>query len=498
MEIVMIARAIIAVLSCCFASAVLAAEDCRPSDPDAFLPAQGQTPPPNNALPSPPADNDCAFYDWAWQAFLFVTQKQPNGRPAFVDYPTIEQAFPKIFKSQARESTALSVRNIEPFLESDKHSTPIELKEKGGDPLPVLTDGVMQAARFAGGFGTILVDQNRNPIFYTINVNTAFAEFVAANGLDEIDRLLADPVNPNKEELEKQRPVPAELEFRPGVMEFKSAWMIIEGPPSAYSNYITMRTKVPYLKNDGSHIVVDNSRPPRPVNVALLGLHVVGVIDGHPEFIWATFEHADESGRRDVAPAASANPGSGAPTQQIDGIEKSYPLFHANTPASEANKATPQSVGADQKFPAATSVYRVFPGSASKMDDEPNSKAPWEDPSVFTLNQHMKELFNARDPRKQDWRRNYRLVGAVWIDQPRKSNNFEADLFFGPDDPRLAGENRLSNMAMESFTQTVAQHCFSCHRTTNIGLPGGKSLPPRRINVSHILAIAATKALAPK
>jgi hypothetical protein len=495
----MVARVVLGLLCCCVASAVLASEDCKPSDPDAFLPARGQTPPPNNALPAPPTENDCAFYNWAWHAFLFVTQKQRNGRPAFIDYPTIEQAFPKIFKPRARPSTALSVRNIEPFIESDKHPTPDALKEKGGDPLPVLNDGVMQASRFSGGIGAILVDQNRNPVFYTINVNDAFAQFVVANGLDEIDRLLADPANTNTGDLARQRPVPAELEFRPGVMEFKSAWMIVEGALSNYSNYVTMRTKVPYLKNDGSSLVIDSSRPLREVNVALLGLHVVGAIDGHPEFIWATFEHADASGKRDIAPASSANPSPDNPPPAIDDGVKSYPLFHANTPPNEANKATTQPVGTDQKFATTTSVYRVFPGSKSEKDAEPDSRAPWEDPAVFTLNQHMTELFNARDPRRLDWRRNYRLVGAVWIDQPRRSNNFDAGLFFDPDDAKLAGENRLSNLAIESFTQTGAPHCFSCHRTAaQVGLPGGKTLPARRINVSHILAIAATKALAPK
>jgi hypothetical protein len=468
---------------------------------------KGTTLPPGNGLPAPATDNDCAFYNWAWQSFLFVTTKRPDGKPAFLHYPTIERAFPRIFKSQTGTSPSLSVRNIEPSLNSDLRSRHAELTQKAGDPLPVLNDGVMQASQSGPGFGAVLVDQKRNPVFYTINVNDEFATFVQANGLDDIDRLLANPASTDPEVI-KKRPVPAELEFRPGVMEFKSAWMIIEGPVSAFSNYIVARAKVPFLKNNGSSVVVDNSRPLRELNVALLALHVVGVVDGHPEFIWATFEHIDAQGRRDIAPAASANPADGSPTPPITGSDKSYPLFRLNTPPEKANNATPKPIGDDQKFGSATSIYRVFPGSKSAPDSEPDSRAPWEDPAVFTLNEHMTELFKARDPRNRDWRRNYRLVGAVWIDRPRKHNSdvskddFDVGLSFSDDDARLAGENRLSNMAIESFTQspvTGNPHCFSCHDTSaQSGLPGNKTLPPRRINVSHIFAIAAAKALSPK
>jgi hypothetical protein len=496
-DIAMNARVIIALLCCCIPSAALPAEDCKPSNPDALLPPQGQTLPPSNGLPAPPTDNDCAFYNWAWRSFLFVTQAQPDGTPAFLRYPTIEQAFPKIFKPLGDRAPSLSVRNIEPVLNSDARASRAPLTAKSGDPLPVLTDGVMQASQSGPGFGAVVADQNRNPVFYTIHVNEAFAQFVQANGLDEIERLLADPASIAQTDPDKA-PVPAELEFRPGVMEFKSAWMIIEGPLSAYSSYIVISAKVPYLKNNGSSVVIDNSRPFREVNVALLGLHVVGIIDGHPEFIWATFEHADESGNRDVAPAASANPTLSNPMPPIENADKTYPLFHANTPPEKANDATAQQIGSDQKFPSATSIYRVFPGSSSERDKDAKT---FEDPAVLTLNEHMTALFEARDPQHKDLRRNYRLVGAVWMNEPRK-DNFTAGISFADNDPKLKGENRLSNMAIESFTQDPAQggapHCFSCHDTAaQTGLPGGRKLPARRINVSHILAIAAAKALAP-
>jgi hypothetical protein len=478
------------------------AEDCPISSPDSFLPKDQRTVAPTNALPAPSSDNDCAFYNWAWQSFLFVTQRKSNGNPAFLNFPTIESAFPKAYEKSASGSPVptrspivpnLSVRNIEPILNEDRRKL---------RPEAALDDGISQASQ--GGEGAILVDQNNSPIFYSINVNDTFADFVRANGLDDVKRLL---LNPAVEEDRKKGAIPAELEFRPGSMELKSSWMIIQGPVSHYSNYIVTKASVPVLKNEtdstskATHVVVDTAQPPRIVNVALLGLHVVGVIDGHPEFVWATFEHADGSGHRDIAPAATENP-NGTGLQTIGNAASSYPLFQKNTSSDHANVRALQPIGPNQKFSQATSIYRIFPGSQSEKPADGESAAPWEDPSVFNINKHIGELFDSRDPSKKDWRRNYRLVGAVWIDQPRGMmvgtdaktlQNFKEDTSFDDGDKRLAGENRLSNMSMESFTQpagTGAPHCFTCHDTTQQNqLPPGKVLWPRRINVSHIFTI---------
>jgi hypothetical protein len=294
-------------------------------------------------------------------------------------------------------------------------------------------------------------------------------------------------------------------------MEFKSSWMILDGPVNNYSNYITTRAKVPALKNEpnsngqGTHLVVDKSKPLREVNVALLGLHVVGVIDGHPEFIWASFEHAnDKTGERDVAPAAHDNPApNNTPPQTVDNAGKNYPVFAANTPVDKANIPVNQPVGADQKFAAPTPVFRIFPGSASQRPgDAPPGK--WEDPAITDLNKQMTGLFASKDPAGKDWRRNYRLVGAVWMNQPRKDgvkdgvafSSFKEGLAFSNDDASLAGENRLSNVSIESFTQIGAPHCFSCHNTDVQDQDlGTKFLPARRINVSHVFTIVAKKFL---
>src|SRR5260370_5287024 len=60
------------------------------SVPDAWLPT---TPVPTNETPPPHPAPDCPFYRAAWQAFLYVTQPDMDGRPRLLSDPTIADLF---------------------------------------------------------------------------------------------------------------------------------------------------------------------------------------------------------------------------------------------------------------------------------------------------------------------------------------------------------------------------------------------------------------------
>ena len=66
------------------------------------------------------------------------------------------------------------------------------------------------------------------------------------------------------------------------------------------------------------------------MTVALIGLHVVGQTDNHPEFLWGTFEHKMNS------PATPDNTFTPSPTRKDP---KSYTLYKGNTPFSQVNNA---------------------------------------------------------------------------------------------------------------------------------------------------------------
>jgi hypothetical protein len=282
-----------------------------------------------------------------------------------------------------------------------------------------------------------------------------------------------------------------------------------------------MNTTVPTLSTDPvTQQIVEDRNKPRQVTVRLLALHVVFTLPGHPEFIWSTFEHVDSRDVLTLAPTASTNPDPGDPNNLKNRAvvsADSYHLFKGGTSADRGNQAIGNTElrldQATQKFTGQqTSIYRMFPASKS------NTTHP--DDAITSLNNNVKELFARAAGRVSpaDKRAHYRLVGAVWMDKPEyftvniplqndetspfaREPNFLKDLQENGSDSEfsiLAGEDRLSGTALESFTQAPDSfpNCFSCHNTQAVtakGVPfkkdmsGVKLLEPKLLNISHVL-----------
>lgn len=438
------------------------------SDPS-WLP---KTQNPKFTKPLPHPAPDCDFYKAAWQTFLFVTQPGKDGNPAFLGYPGIPQIGGDRTATNvaSQRSGLLSLASNLFTASKDSEAGPSSNGNTG--PVTPLDAGMRQA-----GLGGILIDQNGSPVFYGIHMNDKFFDFVLKNKLT------------TKQAIEKANP---QLAFPRGSVELKSSWQIVSDAEVA-GNYITAKALVPALKKSGGSVHIDTSTEPRQVTAALLALHVVFVLEGHPEFIWSTFEHVDKDGNPDLTPTARALPASkGLPGGVDDKLAgNDFVLYKAGTLASKANTlhddqalwktfdSTTQTFKKNGK-PYQTSVYRAYP--ASKLIGIE------EDEDIVSLNENMLSRLGG------DRRGGYRLVGAVWLDRPEKT--FFADQTFSnppgvtSDDGPVAGEDGLSSIALESFTQDSFVNCLSCHNTSSIGSPDGAKvlMNAKKINVSHILS----------
>jgi hypothetical protein len=411
------------------------------------------TPAIKGCRPAPHPAVECLFYQFAWQNFLIATQPDAQGRPAFLGWNTIENTF-------------------------GAHA---------GEPapaVPFLSGGVTQA-----GGRQVLVDQKGHAIYYGIHMNKAFVDFVNENGLTSAQAIRdADP----------------NLAFPStnDIVELKTAWTIVDdaNPPA---NFFTTRASVGTLHVVNNRIEEDRVNL-RPVTVALIAVHVVYTLPGHPEFIWSSFQHVDAAGLPDVAPSAAAQPAATRATTVIS--NKNHILFKAGTTAGAANRGVimnPMFDEVTQTFAAAqmSSIYRLYPGSKSndvQIDDD-----------VSAITDNMIALFKTLKVPAADKRPNYYLVGAVWQDRPEKSFKVDKVLVNDQNDPDIrlnggdsdhsitGGEDSLSSTAMESFTQGANSfpNCFSCHDTrtaTVTGVPAARdttaapTLQPKLINVSHV------------
>lgn len=401
--------------------------------------------------PKEPTD-ECAFYQRAWQAYLLAMRPDSAGKAAFLGstYKEYTALFPgAVAKNFAPGALGLAVRTPE---------------EAGPDFEP----GIIQARSDA------VIDGNGNPLFYSIEVDPVFTKFIIDNKLNDKAVLTnlgsADPV------------------IQSGSLEIKASWQIVDDP-AKFKDYLVMDAKVPRLVQKGDKVGIDpDPAKARSVKVALLGIHMVFVLDNHPEMIWATFEHVDASGRFDVAPAAANVPGSIKPTDVVDngasGIK--YALYKPGGTYGASN-LPPTKMTLDDKHQTIaehSSIYRVFPNSIRPGGDDDPLK---EDGDVKSLNANMAKAFKKLGV--TDARAHYKLVGAVWLKEGAKVFNGEAPVT----DEDLLGEAGLSNMAIESYTQNAEQpegstvpaapHCLSCHVK-----PGGGVLKKKQIGVSHLFS----------
>jgi hypothetical protein len=420
--------------------------------------------------PLPHPAGECPFYRGGWQNFLIATQPDADGVPAIRSYPTIDDIF--------------------------ERAKPL------GPHRSWLGD-IKQA-----GQREILIDQNGNSIYYGIHVNKAYVDFIDKYRLRTKDAVQnADP----------------NLFFPAGVVEFKSAWQVVE-PGMVTDDFITTKASVPTLHyNTATGDMEEDRNNPREVTARLLALHVVYTLPGHPEFVWATFEHVDAQEVATTAPSAPENPRDDDPYNLKDTRVISMAdlhLFKGGTPANSGNLSIDRKKlmfdEKGQKFVGQqTSIYRMFPASKSNTTHA--------DDAIFSLNFNVQQLFSdaSKDGRLKpnDKRGHYRLVGAVWMDKPKHfkldfpiQNDLTSPYRNEPDFLKklkeegsdsdlsiLAGEDRLSSTAMESFTQSpdAFPNCFSCHNTQAItakGVPlnrdkeGIKLMDPKLLNVSHVLS----------
>ncbi len=437
-----------------------AAADCL-ADP-AWFPGGIPNPPAvNPLLPLPPGAPDCDFYKWAWQTFLYVTYAEgADQQPRFVNYI----APLDLFANKAPLTLTLANRK--------KGS--LNLMPRGAKSASASTvDDVLQATSKG-----LIVDHSGRAVYYGTHLNDVFEKFVRRNGFDA--------------DVTKIGTFDAGTPVDPGSVELKSSWKILDPAVDDADQFFTIEADIPSLKvvTDAmgkKHIETDFQHP-RHETLALVGLHIVGTVKDHPEFIWATFEHVRNA------------PGLvGQKVDNDDAVDASsdFTFYDLGVKRSECNQNARDMLTLDVTTQKLTPVTQVFRQFRYGSPDNPMTNINEPDDEVTELNRDVRgRLKNA----KSVWK-NYFLLGAVWIDNP--GMNFQpTDTPIA--DAVLAGETRLSNATMETFTQhelappvppgPAKPNCFRCHSAASDThtMPSGASLtlPAKKINVSHALTNA--------
>jgi hypothetical protein len=405
-----------------------AAQQAACMAPAAWFP-HSQTPKQNSAgFPSNPTN--CDFHQWAWNAFLWLTQ-DVEGEPRFERMPE------NGIEAQPGVLNALIGRSA---------------KARA-------LDRIQQA-----GPNGIMVDLQGRPIYYSIHSDPTFGDFVktnfiGANGFDPAKLRAFDP----------------DVSFPVDSLTLKAAWKIV-APGEDVSRFYTRMAPIALLTTKNGKIALSGKT--KIVEVALVGFHIAGTVAEHPEMIWATFEHLQNA------------PDLPKPMQQMGPNEvvshDDWTFYKKNTPFKDCNINAAGSGAlklneAAQTLSPVTQVCRLVPYGGGSPDNVTNIKSLND-----SVHPQLKDLWNNYFEVGAIW---FFANNGLKPNCTFQSGSLECRA--DPTKPILTGSTQLSNTTVETFTQSQSaqNNCFACHNTVQIALPNPTvpSLPGLNVNISHVL-----------
>jgi hypothetical protein len=208
--------------------------------------------------------------------------------------------------------------------------------------------------------------------------------------------------------------------------------------------------------------------------LALVGMHVVGTVAGHPEMVWATFEHVDNA--PDKTYTYNNNRGG---TTQVPFNSRGNWIF-TQTGAADTNV-----INEYQKVVSGNIVGQPVNGVTKIRSVDLVRINPWGDlPDGVPGGGTAALIANATDlislnssvntslARVGDVRANYFQSGSIW------SANGEIPTTPAGNESFLRGSLNSANATMETYHQfssapggSPTMNCFACHFVTG-GTPG--------------------------
>ncbi len=418
---------------------------------------------------------DCAFHQWSWEAFTWATALDEHGVPRFMTLATPADLFLPDGAPRAPHQLTLGTRAM--------HAAGAHIEGVGA---------IVQAD------GNLLVAPNGYPVYASVHMNDAYFATAKRNLV----------VNGGY-----QANTDAD-HFPVGAAVFKAMWLRLADGERAPAGAFVTEAQVPVLAvslSPNNTLYAQPTGETKRAKVALVGLHVVGHTINHPEFIWGTFEHHENSPRFPDGPNKPAGTASDA---------RNYTLYAGGTPFAQTNIPTVQTTAASTSTssplstPSTTitttttltqtprytfdpATQRFSPTSNVVLQNATGSEtfSPRGPENIAAVNTAAHTFFSGLKGTERDFA-HYDLIGTVWM-LPGTYN-------LNSNQSNAVGSVNLSNTTAETFEQNPAgttspgakQNCFSCHNPQTFqNVAPMPNLNARRIALSHVLAAGTLYAI---
>jgi len=292
--------------------------------------------------------------------------------------------------------------------------------------------------------GGVLMAQNGSLVYYSLSVNNVYALFRTMQGAvvpantkfpttqATLDNISAFATANNKS------PVIDSVAL---AIEIKCSWVKAEGLTDA-DKFIKMKAIVPTYDKSNPNEWVPNGT--ETIELAMVGMHVVGSTKGHPELLWSTFEQVSNDPVAAYTYKTTGGTNSTIPQNTAgvwnfctSGSSGPFNLPHMLMGGSSGDHI----VAVSGQTISASDIRREMPWGLNGSSAVGNAE-------VISINNKVRSILDPNDVRI-----NYIQTGTTWTK-------------FGSNPDIISnqvGTNILANTTMETFSQ--GNNCFSCHNT---------------------------------
>jgi hypothetical protein len=321
----------------------------------------------------------------------------------------------------------------------------------------------------------VLLAQNGSLVYYVTMVNDVYAYFttMVAHQTTKTKQFpttqaTLNPVVSFASAHGKTFPDPDAL-----AIEVKSSWVEAAGLPNIGS-YITMQAIIPTYNT--SNPLKWTLTGQKTTTLALVGMHVVGSANGHPEMIWSTFEHfgnspnatyqyINTSGQLKTVTQSTAGSWLFSKSNSSGPFNKMHADYF-NAPDIEGHTPTPPPTVPQLHITPSDTLRTMAWGSSFNAAPSPLV------PSAAAANTELISIHNSISSKlpAADIRSNYFMLGATWtIGGVGSTTSFGSPGNTGGNE---VGTSQLNNTTMETYQQSPTTNfnanggnCLLCHRT---------------------------------
>lgn len=345
----------------------------------------------------------------------------------------------------------------------------------GGKKVLLSADGVVDAdAETAQASGNALIAQNGSIVHYILFVNDFYAYYATGQKQGVFKGTKIDTLFPTDAVGRDLVCKYARDSFGVTIkdsnalaMELKTSWVEVNNKLLDKDNFIKVQATVPHFYTVNDTMMAQDSTKSDKATLAMIGMHILGSVTGHPEMIWATFEH--ESNAPNVA--YFYNSASNAVvTYPADSCGGNWILDDSTCSNENLNGlSASRNNGLDTFW--ASSPQTIGPRNVRRQDPwgnvdsaASNTNALKQNTMIMSLNNSVRGQLSALG---KDIRTRYMLIGALWTSGgaiPNQNDGFNV----ASDTVNARGGIQLANTTMETYMilNNIDAGCFDCHNSS--------------------------------